>query len=47
MIPIGGGYVNRSTIVSWENVSWTGQTLLAGMTAAQKAIECLDAAAVD
>ncbi len=42
MIPLSVDVSDR-TPVSWEHVSWTGDTLAAGQRAAQRAIACLDA----
>jgi hypothetical protein len=42
MIPLSVDVSDR-TPVSWDRVSWTGDTLAAGQRAAQRAIACLDA----
>jgi hypothetical protein len=42
MIPLSVDVSDR-TPVSWDHVSWTGDTLAAGQRAAQRAIACLDA----
>ena len=42
MIPLSVD-VSTRTPISWDRVSWTGDTLAAGERAAQRAIACLDA----
>lgn len=34
--------VLREAALSWDRVSWTGETLAAGKRAAEQAIACLD-----
>ncbi|HET7800791.1 MAG TPA: hypothetical protein VFL38_10240 [Humibacillus xanthopallidus] len=43
MIPLTVGLSER-TPISWDRVSWTGDTLAAGQRAAKRAVECLDTA---
>ncbi|TQN45974.1 hypothetical protein FHX52_2679 [Humibacillus xanthopallidus] len=43
MIPLTVGLSER-TPISWNRVSWTGDTLAAGQRAAKRAVECLETA---
>lgn len=44
MIPLGDGEMGSRPLVTWDNVTWTGDTLAAGQRAAARALGCLDAA---
>lgn len=42
LIPISEGSIGKGWKITWDSVSWTGDTLAAGQRAAQRAIQCLD-----
>lgn len=41
IIPLGEGTAQQRLRLSWDNVSWTGETLRAGRRAARTVIDCL------
>lgn len=42
MIPLGVGPMEGVPVISWADVSWTGETLAAGQRAVQRVLICLD-----
>jgi hypothetical protein len=44
MILIGEGGMRGNPSMTWHNVAWRGDRLAAGERAAERAVECLDAA---
>ncbi|MGN6752686.1 MAG: hypothetical protein ACTHJJ_09040 [Intrasporangium sp.] len=42
MIPLGRSEIGGVPSVSWDNVTWTGETLAAGKRAAERVVSCLD-----